>query len=151
MPKIYIPVAVQRAILELSQGYCEYCVLPSNFSTDFFHYEHIYPIVLGGQTEIANLARSCGICNNNKRDKVEHKDPLTQQMVRLFHPRLDTWIDHFQWSENDLYLIGITPIGRATIDLLKLNRVNATNLRKLLKMADLHPPDFSIKPNDILE
>ena len=48
-------------------------------------------------------------------------------------------------GDDDLYIVGITPIGRATIDLLKLNRVNATNLRKLLKMAGLHPPHFAIK------
>jgi HNH endonuclease len=145
MSKIYIPVAIQRAIFELSKNYCEYCVLPSNFSTDFFHFEHIIPVVLNGKTELENLARSCGICNNNKRDKIEHIDPLTQQIVRLYNPRQDIWSDHFQWSDDDLYIIGLTPIGRATIALLKLNRVNATNLRKLLKMADLHPPLFTIK------
>jgi HNH endonuclease len=145
MSKIYIPVAIQRAILELSKNYCEYCVLPSNFSTDFFHFEHIIPVVLNGKTELENLARSCGICNNNKRDKIEHIDPLTQQIVRLYNPRQDIWTDHFQWSDDDLYIIGLTPIGRATIALLKLNRINTTNLRKLLKMADLHPPLFTIK------
>lgn len=145
MSKIYIPVAIQRAILEFSKGYCEYCVLPANFSTDFFHFEHIIPLVLNGKTELVNLARSCGLCNNNKRDKIEHIDPLTQQVVRLYNPRQDIWTDHFQWSDDDLYIIGLTPIGRATIELLKLNRSNAQNLRKLLKMADLHPPFFTIK------
>jgi hypothetical protein len=145
MSKIYIPVAIQRAILELSKNYCEYCVLPSNFSTDFFHFEHIIPVVLNGKTELENLARSCGICNNNKRDKIEHIDPLTQQIVRLYNPRQDIWADNFQWSDDDLYIIGLTPIGRATNALLKLNRSNAINLRKLLKMADLHPPFFTVE------
>jgi hypothetical protein len=145
MPKIYIPVAIQRAILELSHDYCEYCILPSNFSTDYFHHEHIIPLFLDGKTELQNIARSCGICNNNKSDKIEHFDPLTQLKVRLFHPRQDTWVDHFHWNKDDLYIVGITPIGRATIDLLKLNRTNAVNLRKLLKMADLHPPYFTVK------
>ena len=145
MSKVYIPVAVQRALLELSQGYCEYCVAPSNFSTDYFHYEHIIPLILNGKSELDNLARSCGICNNNKRDKIEYFDPLTQQTVRLYNPRQDIWLDHFQWNDDDLRLIGLTPIGRATINLLKLNRVNTVNLRKLLKMADLHPPKFTLK------
>ena len=145
MPKIYIPVVIQRAILELSKDYCEYCVIPSNFSTDFFHYEHIVPVVLNGKTELENLARSCGICNNKKRDKIEHIDPLTQEIVRLYHPRKDIWTVHFQWSDDDLNIVGLTNIGRATIDLLKLNRINAFNLRKLLKMASLHPPSFTIK------
>ncbi len=140
MPKIYIPVHIQRAILELSKGYCEYCILPSNFSTDYFHFEHIIPLALNGKTEFNNLARSCGICNNNKRDKVSHIDPLSKQIVRLYHPREDNWMNHFQWSDNDLHIVGKTPTGRVTVDLLKLNRLNAINLRKLLKMAGLHPP-----------
>jgi hypothetical protein len=145
MSKIYIPVAIQRAVLELSRDYCEYCVVPSNFSTDYFHYEHIIALALNGPTELGNIARSCGICNNNKRDKIEHTDPLTQEIVRLFHPRQDVWTDHFQWSKDDLYIVGLTTIGRATIDLLKLNRTNAFNLRKLLKLGGLHPPHFAIK------
>ena len=145
MPKIYISIAIQRAILKLSRDYCEYCVVPSNFSTDYFHYEHIIALALNGPTELENIARSCGICNNNKRDKIEHIDPLTHEIVRLFHPRQDVWTDHFQWSNDDLYIVGLTAIGRATIDLLKLNRTNALNLRKLLKLGGLHPPHFSIK------
>ena len=97
MPKTYIPVAIQRAVLELSKGYCEYCVIPSNFSTDYFHHEHIIPLTLDGKTELGNLARSCGICNNNKSDKIKHTDPLTKQIIRLYHPRQDIWTDHFQW------------------------------------------------------
>ena len=146
MPKIYIPVAVQRAILELSKDYCEYCILPSNFSTDFFHYEHIIPLTLDGETKLENLARSCGMCNNNKSDRIKYTDSLTKQIVRLYHPRQDIWFEHFQWSSDDLHIVGITAIGRATIELLKLNRINAVNLRKLLKKADLHPPFFVIKP-----
>lgn len=145
MPKIYIPIAIQREILELSRDYCEYCVMPSNFSTDFFHYEHIIALALNGKTELGNLARSCGICNNNKSDKIEHIDPLTQEIARLYHPRQDVWTEHFQWSNDDLYVVGLTAVGRATIDLLKLNRSNALNLRKLLKLGNLHPPHFSIK------
>jgi hypothetical protein len=144
VPKIYIPISIQKTILELSHDYCEYCILPSNFSTDFFHYEHIIPISLDGKTTLENLARSCGLCNNNKRDKISHTDPLTQQNVRLYHPRQDIWAEHFQWSDDDLHLVGLSPNARATIDLLKLNRINAVNLRKLLKMADLHPPNFTI-------
>lgn len=102
------------------------------------------PLALNGKTELKNLARSCGICNNHKHDKIKHTDPLTKQTVRLYHPRQDVWRDHFQWSDDALNIVGITPAGRATVDLLKLNRLNAVNLRKLLKIADLHSPYFII-------
>ncbi len=91
-------------------------------------------------TILFNLAFSCGGCNAHKKDKREAIDPLTRQFYPLFNPRTDKWADHFEWSEDDLYIIGITPIGRATAHLLKVNREGNVNLRKLLKMADLHPP-----------
>ena len=41
-------------------------------------------------------------------------------MVPLFNPRSDHWNEHFRWE--NVRLIGITAIGRATIKLLDLNR-----------------------------
>ena len=38
-------------------------------------------------------------------------------------------------------VIGITPIGRATIVKLKLNRSGVNNLRVALKKLGLHPPE----------
>jgi hypothetical protein len=49
MPKKYIPVAIQRAIIALSQGRCEYCVVPEDYSTDFFNFDHIQVWDFGGQ------------------------------------------------------------------------------------------------------
>jgi hypothetical protein len=87
-----------------------------------------------------NLAYSCGGCNAHKKDKIAALDPLTRQLFPLFNPRLDVWEEHFEWSEDDLYIIGITPTGRSTVYRLKVNRTGNVNLRNLLKMAGLHPP-----------
>ena len=143
MPKRYIPVAIQRAVIALAQGYCEYCVVPSDYSTDFFNFDHIQPISQNGTSKLDNLARTCGICNGSKHDKTEAIDPLSKEMHRLYHPRQDRWKDHFEWSKDTLRIIGKTAIGRATIDLLQVNRKSNINLRKLLKMGGLHPPDFT--------
>ena len=75
---------------------------------------------------------------------IKHFDPLTGHKMPLFNPRMDLWIEHFQWSDDDLLILGQTPIGRATADLLQLNRQNVVNLRQLLKNARLHPPKFSL-------
>jgi HNH endonuclease len=138
MPKI--PISLQRIVVERANYYCEYCQLPAAFSSSAFNFEHIFPLVKQGETISSNLAYSCGRCNAHKKDKTEAKDPLTQQIEPLFNPRIDKWSDHFQWSDDDLYVIGITPIGRATINRLKINRDESINLRRLLKLADLHPP-----------
>ena len=143
MSKKYIPIAIQRAVIALSQGYCEYCVVPSDYSTDFFNFDHIQPTSQKGTSELGNLARTCGICNGYKHDKTKATDPLTQQICRLFHPRQDKWKDHFEWSKDGLRIIGKTAIGRTTIDLLQVNRKSNINLRKLLKIVGLHPPGFT--------
>jgi HNH endonuclease len=143
MPKKYISIAIQRAIIALSQGYCEYCVVPEDYSTDFFNFDHVQPVSQNGRSELGNLARTCGICNGHKHDKTKAIDPLTQQVCRLYHPRQDNWKDHFEWSEDCLRIIGKTAIGRTTVDLLQVNRKSNINLRKLLKLVGLHPPDFT--------
>jgi HNH endonuclease len=142
MRRIYIAIAIQRAVIERAKGYCEYCVLPAAFSPNPFNFEHITPLVKDGLTELMNLAYSCGGCNAYKKDKIQALDPLTHQFASLFNPRTDDWDEHFEWSDDDLYMVGKTPTGRATVQLLKVNRAGNVNLRKLLKMAELHPPTF---------
>ena len=140
MPKIHIPVSIQRVVIERAKGYCEYCQLPAAFSSSSFNFEHIIPLIKDGETTLPNLAYSCGGCNAHKKDKIEATDPLTRLLASLFNPRTDNWFEHFEWSDDDLYVIGTTPTGRATVNRLKVNRVGNVNLRRLLILADLHPP-----------
>lgn len=135
-----VSLILQRKVKELAHGYCEYCYCPSSFSPDSFQLDHIIPISLRGVSELENLAYSCGGCNWHKHNKTHFIDPLIGTISRLYHPRQHLWADHFTWSEDDLMILGITPIGRATIELLQVNRESNLNLRKLLKMAGLHPP-----------
>ena len=60
--------------------------------------------------------------------------------VHLYHPRQDKWEEHFVWNEDKTIILGISPIGRGTISCLKINREEAVNLRKALKMFGVHPP-----------
>lgn len=145
MPDVYISIYVQKEVTQLSNGFCEYCLYPENYSSDFFHFDHIIPLILGGTSQLFNIARCCGRCNGFKKQNIQHFDPLTGQLVSLFNPRKSQWIEHFQWSDDDLLILGQTDIGRATVDLLQLNRQNVVNLRQLLKNAGLHPPKFSVK------
>ena len=140
MAKTGIPTAVQELVKKRAKGFCEYCIIPANFSPDTFPFDHIIPISLGGTSDSDNLAQTDGGCNGHKHNKTHHFDPLTHQFVRLFHPRKDKWHDHFQWNEDETIIIGTTPIGRATADLLQVNRPSNINLRKLLRAAGLHPP-----------
>jgi hypothetical protein len=40
-------------------------------------------------------------------------------MTRLFNPRHDSWSAHFTWRS--AALVGLTPIGRATVAVLAIN------------------------------
>jgi hypothetical protein len=49
----------------------------------------------------------------------QHPDPETEQLVRLFHPRTDCWPEHFEGREAEI--VGKTPIGRVTVQVLAMN------------------------------
>jgi hypothetical protein len=130
----------ERSFVSLrASGCCEYCMMPCDFSPDTFTLEHIISLFEGGNNDLINLAFSCGGCNNNKRQKIKAIDPITGEMVNLFHPRNDIWSNHFQWLENFTIVEGITPQGRATVELLKLNRKGVVNLRKALVAFGVFP------------
>ena len=88
---------------------------------------------------MTNLAYSCQGCNNRKFTSVEALDPLTREGVPLYHPRQHQWSDHFIWDADFALILGITPIGRATIAKLQLNRRGVVNLRRALRQLEKHP------------
>jgi hypothetical protein len=86
-----------------------------------FEIEHIIPEKLDGATVRENLWLSCPSCNRFKGFKLDATDPDTMQVVPLFNPRTQNWLEHFLWSEDGTRIIGRTAIGRATVEALKLN------------------------------
>lgn len=83
-----------------------------------------------GETESENLALACFYCNSYQGPNVAGIDPETNANTPLFHPRRDTWSDHFRW--NGPQLIGLTPVGRTTIDVLRINHFDAVAVRASL-------------------
>jgi len=59
----------------------------------------------------------------------------------LFNPRKNAWKDHFIWSDDEIQIISVTPIGRATINTLDLNRNRVLNIRLADKKIGQHPPE----------
>lgn len=84
----------------------------------------------------------CQGCNNKKWIHTTVVDAITQKTVPLFNPRIHNWLEHYSWSEDFLQMIGISAIGRATIDFLKLNRKGVVNLRLATLALEKHPPDL---------
>ena len=136
-----IPAALRREVIKVAKGFCEYCRSDSDFSESPFDVEHIVPISQNGKTEIENLALSCHGCNLYKSNRTESYDVASERVSRLFNPRKDIWNEHFGWAENYSIVIGLTPIGRATVETLKLNRKSLVNRRKALHILGEQPPD----------
>jgi len=82
-----------------AKGCCEYCLSQLDFSPTKFSIDHIVPKSRGGDDSRDNLALACQGCNNHKHTATTATDPVSGQVVALFHPRRDTWTQHFAWSD----------------------------------------------------
>lgn len=132
--------AKKEQVAKRAGSCCEYCLAQETFSPDSFSVEHIIPISKDGSDELDNLAYACQGCNNRKYNHTYGLDPVTNTIVPLFHPRKDQWTDHFQWNNDQTKIIGLTPVGRATVSRLELNRNGIMNLRAVLATIGAHPP-----------
>ena len=102
--------------------------------------EHIIPEALGGDSTESNLWLACPSCNRHKAQRIHAIDPETGNDVPLFNPRRQLWHDHFSWQDNGLYIVGVTPIGRATVHVLHMNNSFVVRARRGWIIAGWHPP-----------
>jgi 5-methylcytosine-specific restriction endonuclease McrA len=120
--------ATQRQVRLRAGNRCEYCRLPQERDRFFsFHVEHIIAQQHGGSDDLTNLALACHHCNLHKGPNLAGIDPDTGQMVPLFNPRTQRWEDHFDWD--DAWILGRTPVGRATVRVLAMNAEEQRDLR----------------------
>src|SRR6266699_7182073 len=111
--------ALEQAVHQRANHLCEYCRLPEALSDLGHVIDHIKARQHGGETVTENLALCCGRCNLHKGPNLTGVDPASGRVVRLFNPREHTWHQHFRWDGSKL--LGLTPIGQATISVLAIN------------------------------
>ena len=99
--------------------------------------DHIQPRKHHGSTQLANLCWSCALCNAHKGPNLTGIDPDTGEVTRLFDPRTQTWDEHFAWDGP--LLLGRSPEGRTTIDVLKINGPDRLAHRRLLIQTGRFP------------
>ena len=143
MPEQRISAGLREQVTKRANGCCEYCRSLARNATQPFSVEHIIPRAKGGPTTLENLALACQGYNNHKYDKVAVPDPVSGEIVPLYHPRHDRWDTHFAWSDDFTLIVGLTPTGRATVATLFLNRDGVVNLRRLLYAIGEHPPSIA--------
>lgn len=132
------PARLRQRVIQRARDRCEYCGISQVAQEAAFHIDHITPQAAGGRTVFENLALACVSCSLRKGARLHAADPQTRKEVALFNPRTDGWRLHFRW--NGIELVGISPVGRATIAALSLNRVRAQRIRAQEIFHGRHPP-----------
>ncbi len=86
------------------------------------------------------ISLSCANCNLHKAKATQSVDLLTKVMVSLYHPRLQDWNDHFVWDKSGVYIEGLSDVGHATIERLKMNDAKIVFARGCWVSGGYHPP-----------
>ncbi len=107
--------------------------MPEDCDVFPFQLDHVIARKHRGRTSAANLAWSCYSCNAFKGPNLAGHDAASGEVVRLFNPRNDDWPTHFEW--HGARLNGLTPIGRVTIDVLRINLRERVEHRAMLIAA----------------
>jgi hypothetical protein len=140
MSRAYVPKELRERVAATAKYRCGYCLSAEAIVGAPMQIDHIIPESLGGLTEEENLWLACALCNNHKLDRVAGLDSVSGETVRLLNPRAQDWSVHFRWTEIGDRIIGLTPIGRATLAALNLNRPSLVKARQLWIDVGWHPP-----------
>lgn len=127
----YVPAALRRLVRGRSNGRCEYCLLPDEERSFPHEPDHIISTKHGGETSAKNLAWACFVCKRYKGSDLASVDPHSRQISRLFNPREDDWRTHFRYDDGRI--VGLTPEGRATVNLLRFNFQESVEERRELR------------------
>lgn len=118
----YLPASLRSAVMADAGNRCGYCRSAEVLTGAPLEFDHIIPLAAGGTNARENLWRICHRCNQYKGAQTHAKDDSSGELVPIFNPRMQEWAEHFQWNADFAYIVGITPIGRATVHALRLNR-----------------------------
>jgi hypothetical protein len=127
----YISEHTRKLVRSRANGCCEYCQIQEKYTFLAFHIDHIISLKHDGSSEPYNLAWACFVCNNHKGSDIGSILLPDNIFIRLFNPRIDLWVDHFEWD--DLYIRAKTDIGAATIKVLALNDIERVMERQIFR------------------
>jgi hypothetical protein len=127
------------AIAERANHRCEYCQAPELVFNFPFEVEHIIPLSRQGTDDEANLALACRSCNLRKGTRISVIAPDSNTEVCLFHPRQNRWIEHFEVDPESGMVMGMTNVGRVTVENLDMNSATQVAARQLWIRLGLFP------------
>ncbi len=130
---------LERLIWRRAEGRCEYCRVSQDDLRLPFPIDHIIAIKHRGSTRASNLCLACPACNLHKGPNIAGIDGKTGKITPLFNPRRHKWSKHFRWAGP--VLVGLTPIGRATVTVLEINLDYRVDFRRDLIDEGVFPPE----------
>lgn len=139
MTRSNISTQLRQQVSIRADNRCEYCLLSEEDSTIRHTIDHIRALKHEGSSDAENLALACIDCNRNKGSDIATFDPDSQQLVRLFDPRHDIWREHFTLDKATI--VGLTPIGRGTVNILQFNEPTRVQHRAFLQAKGNYPAD----------
>jgi hypothetical protein len=99
--------------------------------------DHVISRKHGGISDLENMAFACYVCNQQKGSDIASIQPVSLDLVRLFHPRRDGWKDYFRMVGP--LLEPLTAIGEATAQVLRFNVAVRVIERQLLQSLGRYP------------
>lgn len=141
MSRTHIAPEVRQRVADASRHHCGYCQTQEAIIDMPLEIDHIVPEAAGGASDEANLWLACPRCNQHKCAQTHAVDKETGERVPLFNPCRQRWQDHFSWGQGGLYIRGLTPIGRATVEALQMNNPFAVRARQVWTAWAWHPPE----------
>lgn len=129
---------LRRQVIERAGNRCEYCLIHQDDAVATHQSDHVIAEKHGGPTASENLALSCILCNLRKGSDLSSVDPVSGAVVPLFNPRTQIWSKHFRID--DVRIVGQTPEGRTTVELLQLNSYERLSERRELNESGRFPP-----------
>jgi HNH endonuclease len=133
----YIPDYLRKLVANRALHRCEYCHIHEEDLFFVYQIDHIISLKHEGLTEANNLAYACSMCNQNKGTDLGTYITGSKRLVRLFNPRKDKWIEHFEVQDGEI--IAKTRIAIATIKVLDLNNIDRVILRQGLISIGRYP------------
>lgn len=130
---------LERLVWRRAGGRCEYRQISQNDLRLPFAVDHIIALKHRGATRASNLCLSCAACNSHQGPNISGIDEVTKRLTPLFNPRRHKWSKHFRWDGPTL--VGLTPIGRATVTVLEINLDYRVEFRRDLIEEGVFPPE----------
>ncbi len=137
MSRTTISAALRRLVRDRAALRCEYCRLAEEDAYFPHEPDHVISEKHGGRTDARNLALACFDCNRFKGSDIASLDPQSGALTPLYNPRLERWTSHF--SPRKGRIVSLTPVGRVTVALLRMNLEVRVEVRQELASLGAWP------------